>query len=112
MLAALPQPKQAFPGDGRLPSGKPYAEPTFRRESGSKKHLAETIVLAQTAEDEPVLRAIKQNWAKIRKTWDEANLPPIAKIALLVAGVLVFIISFGAIAPVAVVCSLSMAFIA
>ncbi len=82
MLAALPQPKQTFPGDGRLPSGRPYAG-DVPPENGSKKHLAETIVLAQTADDEPVLRAIKQNWAKIRKTWDEANLPPIAKIALL-----------------------------
>jgi hypothetical protein len=101
MLAALPQPKQTFPGDGRLPSGRPYTG-DIPPENGSKKHLAETIVLAQTAADEPVLRAIKQNWAKIRKTWDEANLPPIAKIALLVAGVLVLISSLGAVLPFAI----------
>jgi eukaryotic-like serine/threonine-protein kinase len=101
MLAALPQPSQALPGTGRLPSGQPYAADIPPR-TGPQKHLAETIVLAQTTDDEPVLRAIKQNWAKIRKTWDEANLPPIAKIALLGAGVLVLISSFGAVAPFAV----------
>ncbi|MGA2796813.1 MAG: serine/threonine-protein kinase [Thermoguttaceae bacterium] len=101
MLAALPQPKQTFPGDGRLPSGRPYTG-DIPPEKGSKRHLAETIVLAQTADDEPVLRTIKQNWAKIRKTWDDANLPPIAKIALLIAGVLVFISSLGALLPVAI----------
>jgi Protein kinase domain len=101
MLAALPQPKQTFPGDGRLPSGRPYAG-DVPQGTGSKKHMAETIVLAQAADDEPVLRAIKQNWAKIRKTWDEANLPPIAKVAILVAGILVFISSITAILPVAI----------
>jgi hypothetical protein len=100
MLAALPQPKQTFPGDGRLPPGRSYAG-DVPPEKGSKKHLAETIVLAQTANDEPILRAIKQNWAKIRKTWDDANLPPVAKIAIFIAGVLVFISSLGAILPVA-----------
>ena len=101
MLAALPQPKQPMPGAGRLPSGQPYAG-DIPPESGSKKHLADTIVLAQTADDEPVLRAIKENWEKIRKTWDEANLPPIAKIALLGAGALVIITNFGAIVPVVI----------
>ncbi len=100
MLSVLPQAKQTFPGDGRLPSGRPYAA-DVPPESGSEKHLAETVVLAQGVEDEPVLRAIKQNWAKVRKTWDDANLPPVAKIALLIAGVLVFVSSIGAIIPVA-----------
>ena len=101
MLTALPQPKHAFPGDGRLPSGRPYAADVTPADA-SKKHLAETIVLAQSAEDEPVLREIKQNWAKIRKTWDDANLPPIAKIALLFAGVVALISSIGATLPIAV----------
>jgi len=100
MLAALPQPKQALPGTGRLPSGQPYAA-DFRPGSGSKKHLAETVVLAQSADDEPVIRAIKENWAKARKTWDEANLPPIAKLALLGAAAVVIFTNFGAVAPFA-----------
>ena len=60
------------------------------------------MVLAEAVDEEPVLRAIKENWAKIRKTWDEANLPPVAKIALLIAGAVVFVVNFAAIAPVAI----------
>jgi hypothetical protein len=68
MLAALPQPKQAFPGDGRLPPGRPYAG-DVPPENGSKKHLAETIVLAQTADDEPVVRTLRQAKADFYEIW-------------------------------------------
>ena len=111
-LAALPQPSHALPGMGRLPSGQSYTQPRvtilpgkreeFTPENGYKKLFAETVVIAETVDDEPVLRAIKENWAKIRTVWDEANFPPVAKIALLVAGVVVFVVSFQVIVPVAI----------
>jgi hypothetical protein len=101
MLAALPQPKQALPGTGRLPSGRPYAAGVAGG-IGADEHPAETIVRAETADEEPILRFIKQNWAKARKTWDEANLPPIVKIGLLCAGILVLVTNFHAIIPLAV----------
>jgi hypothetical protein len=101
MLAALPQPKQTFPGDGRLPPARPYAG-DVPPENGSKKHLAETIVLAQTADEEPVLRTIKQGWAHIRKTWKEADLPPLVRIGLLIAVFFVLAVSGAEFIPVAI----------
>ena len=82
MLAALPPPKQASPGDARLPSGRPYAAEAVAN-YGEKKHLAETVVLAQAADDEPVLREIKRWWAARRKISDDLH--PAVKTALIIA---------------------------
>ena len=101
MLAALPQPSQALPGAGRLPSGLPYTA-DVSPESGSKRHLAETVVLAQAADDEPVLRTIKQGWAHVRKTWKEADLPPVVRIGLLIAVVVLLALNGMEIIPIAI----------
>jgi hypothetical protein len=102
MLSALPQPKQVFPGDGRLPSGRPYATDN-PQENGAKKHLAETVILAQAADDEPVLRTIKQGWSHVRKTWNEADLPPLVKIGCFIGMLVVLAVSGVEVIPVAIV---------
>jgi serine/threonine protein kinase len=101
MLAALPQPSQALPGTGRLPSGVQYAA-DVSTQAGSQKHLAETVVLAQAADDEPVLRTIKQGFAHVRKTLNESDLPPWVRVGLVIAFVWMLLFSGMELFPIVV----------
>jgi hypothetical protein len=89
MLAALPPPKQASPGDGRLPSGRAIVAGIVP-ENGSQKHLAETVVLAQRADDDPVLREIKRWWEARKKI--SQDLHPAVKAGLIVAVVIALLV--------------------
>ncbi len=93
MLAALPQPTQALPGMGRLPSGQPYAD--IPPGAGYHDHLAETIVPEEADDEEPVLRTIKQAWTGMRKTWHEADLPPLVKLGLMIGAIFVLMTGGG-----------------
>jgi len=85
MLAALPQPGQKLPGDGRIPGA---ADQHAREQSAPREEPSyEDVkpVHAEPVDDEPILRAVRQNWRKMRAEWDRADMPTAIKVLILVA---------------------------
>ncbi len=81
MAAALPQPAKPQPFVGRLPSGSfPAAD------AAAESPFVEDVVHAEVVDDEPILRAIRDNWGKLRTAWNQANLATPVKVIMLVAG--------------------------
>ena len=90
MLAGLPAPAQAPPGAARLPGDSGVS----RAAAGSARRPSpwdETVIRAQVADEEPIARAVRETWWKLRRQWDEANLNTPAKVGLIVLGLLVLL---------------------
>ena len=93
MLAAIPQPKEEAPGSGRLPHGtytadKPFDDEPLHDEPPGVDNSADNgaePVHAEVVDDEPILRAARQNWYKARAEWDKADMPTAVKIIILLA---------------------------
>lgn len=109
MLAALPKPTggQLLYNSRRPTSVGPIVlesdEPGAAEVTPSNGHLHETIVTAKVVREEPILRAVRQGWQKIRRAWDEANLDTPIKILILVAGLFLAIAQVGVLVPLALV---------
>ncbi|MGW8256946.1 MAG: serine/threonine-protein kinase, partial [Thermoguttaceae bacterium] len=95
MLAALPQPKDPLPGAGRLPSGQPNTGNMPGGIDGHEKNNAEAPSAAQTADEEPILKAVKQFFANLRKAWREADLPPWVKLGIICVAIFLLLSSGG-----------------
>ncbi len=80
MVAALPQPVNAPPGTARLPSGSGRPGGSAKAAAGSEKPIG-----AELADDEPILRALRENFGNLRQAWDDANLNTPVKVCIAVA---------------------------
>jgi len=78
MLAALPQPAQALPGTGRLPLG---SSESFQSDAKP-----------QAAGGKPVLAAVRETWTSMHAAWSEANLHPVLKVILPLAGAFLLVL--------------------
>jgi len=103
MLSALPQPAEALPGAGRVPSGSHAAVAAAGGGAAGEGPLAETVVKAQAADEEPILRAVRDTWWRLRAAWYQANLNTPVKIILLVAGMFLLLTSARTLVPLVVV---------
>lgn len=100
MLAALPKPNN---GQLLYDSRRPMSVgPIVPGSDDAGDPLHDTIVAAQTVREEPILRAVRQGWQKIRRAWDEANLDTPVKILILVAGLFLAIAQSRVLIPLAV----------
>jgi hypothetical protein len=77
-LAALPAPAQAPPSAGRLPSSAAGAA------AGHAAPTSSSAVRAGAADEEPVLKAIRQTLRDLRTAWQEAHVATPVKVAILV----------------------------
>jgi hypothetical protein len=90
-LAALPPLAAVPPSMNRLPSGsQASARPAWEEEPGAKNDNRETFVNtaaveAEIVDDEPILRALRTNWAKAVERWDRAT--PSVKALIITGGI-------------------------
>ncbi len=105
MLAALPSLGEAPLGSDRLPSG------TYGAAAAGPRRLPEThtIPKAELVDEEPILKAIHENYAKARASWDQANLPQWVKVLILIGAIFVLINSVYFLVPLAVILGLTYA---
>jgi len=96
MLAALPAPTAVPPGAGRLPWGgcTPAA--------AAGEHLAQTVVMAEAADEEPILRAVRQGWRQVGHAWNQANLGMPVTVILLLIGVFLLLHAAAVLIPLAI----------
>jgi len=116
MLAALPRPVQAPPGAARLPAGSDAAGAAAASAAAATASAAaavplgdgpehpspEDIVQPVAVDEEPILRAVRETWWRLRTAWDQADLPTAVKIVLLVAGMFLLVHSAAILIPVAI----------
>ncbi len=76
MLSALPQPAEAPPGTGRIPRSTSSA-------AGGARPARAPVVEAEAVDEEPILRAVRENWQRLRNWWDRANLNTPARVAII-----------------------------
>jgi hypothetical protein len=83
MLALLPAPAQLPPGAARLPQveSTAAAEP----DEFPRRGAGEAAMTPQVIGEEPIARAVREVWCKLRDSWNQANLPLPLKIVVLVA---------------------------
>ena len=95
MLALLPAPAQLPPGATRLPQTEsavvvqPIESPRRAAAAG------EPVVIAQLVDEEPILRAVRDAWHKLREGWERANLPLPLRIVVLVAVAVLLLATMG-----------------
>lgn len=98
MLAALPDSGEVALGSDRLPSG------AYGAAAAAAHNLPETqtIPKAEVVDEEPILKAVREGFAKLQASWDRANLTTPVKVIILVAVIFVLINTIGFLAPAAV----------
>jgi len=100
MAAALPQPAQTPPGLGRLPSGAAQAGGTA---GSGPLPVLEPVAEAEVVDEEPVLKAVRDAFAKLHTAWVQANLATPVKVILLVVGLLLLVLNAGYLVPMAII---------
>ena len=106
MLAALPPAEHGVRVAAVLPSiasASSTAGPTPRPQTAAPAAAPQPVITAEVVREEPIWRAVRENWRKFRAAWDQAgfNLP--IKIILLVLGILLFLASANLLIPLAIV---------
>jgi hypothetical protein len=90
MLAALPRPQRAEIYAGPLPSAGSGRESTI---TAAVVPAAGSIPVAEAVDEEPIFRAIKQAYRQARDAWNRSSFNTPTKIALLVVGSCVLMMS-------------------
>jgi hypothetical protein len=98
MLAALPALSDAPLGSERLPSG------TYGAAAAGARRLPETraIPKAEVVDEEPILKAVRENYAKARTAWDQANLNTPVKVIILLAVIFAVVVNAQLLVPLAI----------
>ncbi len=93
MTASLPQPAQAPPGTGRLPSNSQTSGGTGAAGPAGKSGPPPILGTKQPpAAHPPVLRAFGDTCTKLHSTWKEADLHPALKVVLPILGGILIVI--------------------
>ena len=79
MLAALPPSAGSQPGSAQRAAPSPPPAATVG------------VVQATVVDEEPIWRAVRESWQRLRATWDQANFSAPIKIALLLVGIVAFL---------------------
>jgi len=98
MLAALPAVAEGPPGSERLPSG------AYGTAAAGARRLPETraIPKAEVVDEEPILKAVRENYSKARAAWSQANLNTPVKVIILLAVVFALVVNAQLLVPLAV----------
>ena len=103
MLSALPAPTNVPPGAARLPSG------SYTPAAASADHLADRVVMADAADEEPILRAVRKGWRQLGRAWpqlvhawNQADMAMPLKLILLLAGVFLLLHAAAVLIPLAI----------
>jgi len=88
MLAGLPQPSGGQVHGGPIPSVHPKAAEAFAGNGPTPP--VPPIPVAQSADEEPILRAVRQGVGRMHENWNRSNFNTPTKVILLLVGVYVF----------------------
>jgi hypothetical protein len=100
MLAALPRPQRTEIFAGPLPSAGSGREGATI--TATVVPAAGAIPVAEAVDEEPIFRALRQGYRRARDAWDRSSFNTPTKIALLVVGSLVLLMSSASWMPVLV----------
>jgi hypothetical protein len=112
-LAALPPPSAMLPGTSRVAAASrgPIERAEYHGDAsplplgegtGVSPDDRETIVAAVAVDEEPILRALRTGWQKVRTDWNRANMPPGVKTLIMVGLVIVLILSWNVWLPMGI----------
>lgn len=98
LLEGLP----SSPGSGARPFAAFSTAGVRGAEAPSQPAPAIAAVLAPEGE-EPIWKAIRENWEDVKQSWDRADLTPAWRSALIVVGIVALVMTVGAWLPVLIV---------
>jgi len=92
MLAALPPPADALPGAGRLPSESSEGFESGAGHSGKSEPSPGNGAKPQATASKSVFAAARETWTSVHAAWSQANLHPVLKLVLPLAGAFLLVL--------------------